>query len=146
MKSLMPVCVAVCAVFAASGTPVGAGSDGRTTIHLPAAERAHFRKGMRVYLESIEGIIDGMAKHKMALVAKAAKKSGVSMVKDVSLDTALGLPPEFAMISMDTHEKFDELAKTARENGVSKLQITNQLSTILAACTSCHSAFKLASH
>ncbi len=117
--------------------------DGRTVIHLSAVNRVHFRKGMRVYLESIEGIIDGMTQHKMGLVAKAAKKSGMNMIKDVSLETALGLPPEFILMSADTHEKFDELAKTARTNRVSKLQIMEQLSTILGACTSCHSAFRL---
>ena len=120
--------------------------DGRTVIHLPAADRLQFRQGMRVYLESIEGTIDGMTKHKMALVAKAAQKSGMGMVKDVSLETALGLPPEFVLMSTDTHEKFDDLAKTARGGGATKLEIMEKLGTILAACTSCHSAFRLTPH
>ena len=119
-----------------------AAKDERTVIHLSAADRAHFRRGMRVYLESVEGIIDGMTKHKMALVAKAAQKSGMGMVKDVSLDTVIGLPPEFVLMSSDTHEKFDDLAKTAR-GGATKLQVMEKLGTILTACTSCHSAFRL---
>lgn len=144
MKALLHTTLAFCvllAVVSTLATPAGAG-DGRATIRLPAAERAHFRKGMRIYLESVEGIIDGMSKHKMALVAKAAKKSGVGMVKDVSLETVLGVPPEFSLMSMDTHEKFDDLAKTARENGT-KLEVMNKLSTILGACTACHAAYKL---
>lgn len=116
--------------------------DDRTPITLSPAERVHFREGMRGYLESIEGIIDGMTKHKMPLVAKAAKKSGMGMVKDVSVGTAISLPPEFVMMSVDTHEKFDDLAKEAKEVGT-KLAVMNKLSTLMANCNACHSGFRL---
>ncbi len=147
-RMLLGAIAAVTLTLAATGSETEARTrrvlrDGRTVIHMSAANRVHFRKGMRVYLESIEGVIDGMTKHKMGLVAKAAKKSGMGMIKDVSLSTALSLPPEFVLMSADTHEKFDELAKTARTNGVSKLQIMEELSTILGACTACHAAFRL---
>lgn len=144
MKQVLYAAMAL-AVLLAAGMGVAGKSlaaEERTVIKLPPTERAHFRKGMRVYLESIEGIIEGMSKHKMGHVAKAAKKSGVGMVKDVSLDTALAVPPEFSLMSMDTHEKFDDLAKTAHDNGT-KLEVMTKLSTILGACTSCHAAYKL---
>lgn len=148
-RSLAGIGAAVLVALTAGGGetqargPAAARSDGRTAIHLSVKDRLEFRKGMRVYLESVEGIIDGMTKHKMGLVAKAAQKSGMGMIKDVSLETALGLPPEFVLMSTDTHEKFDDLAKLARTNGVAKMQITEKLGVILAACTSCHSAFRL---
>ena len=46
-------------------------------------------------------------------------------------------------MSMDTHEKFDDLAKDVRA-GANKIAVMDKLGTILTACTTCHNAFRLA--
>lgn len=119
----------------------GRGGDVRVRVEVSSAEREEIRAGMRAYLESVQGIVEGLAQHKMAVVARSAEKSGERMVKDVSLAVALKLPPEFVMISVDTHKKFDELARAARETRT-KLAVTAKLSEVLMNCTSCHAMYR----
>ena len=114
----------------------------RTLIQLSASEREHLRLGMRVYLESVEGITDALADNKMLLVAKAAKKSGMGMVDELEIAIAMKLPPEFVAISLDTHQKFDALAQEAAEGGT-KVGALTHIGEILANCTACHATYRL---
>jgi cytochrome c556 len=114
----------------------------RTPIQLSASEREHLRLGMRVYLESVEGITDALADNKMLLVAKAAKKSGMGMVDEPEIAIAMKLPPEFVAISLDTHQKFDALAQEAAEGGT-KVGVLTHIGEILANCTACHATYRL---
>jgi hypothetical protein len=114
----------------------------RTPIQLSASEREHLRLGMRVYLESVEGITDALADNKMLLVAKAAKKSGMGMVDEPEIAIAMKLPPEFVAISLDTHQKFDAMAQEAAEGGT-KVGALTHIGEILANCTACHVTYRL---
>lgn len=98
--------------------------------------------GMRVFLESIEGITRGLAENKMPLVARSAKRSGWGMMDASAAATALKLPPEFVAISIDTHQKFDDLAAEA-SSGTTKAHVLRRLSDLLANCTSCHGSYRL---
>lgn len=117
--------------------------DTRTPIRLSAKERDQLRRGMRIYLESVEGVMDGARRGQMAKIARSAKRSGMGMLDDVSFAEALKLPPEFLILAIDTHQKFDALSRSA-EQGMSKAAAIEQLSRILANCTSCHASFRLA--
>jgi hypothetical protein len=119
------------------------GPDTRTPIRLSAKEREQLRHGMRIYLESVEGAMDGARRGRMATVARSAKRSGMSMLEDVSFAEALKLPPEFIILSIDTHQRFDALSEAAGQ-GLSKAAALEQLSGILANCTSCHASYRLA--
>lgn len=136
--------LAAMAMLMAAGTvapaTVAAG-DGRARIELSAREREEIRAGMRAYLESIQGIVEGLARHKMGEVAKSAAKGGERMLADVSLQLVMKLPPDFVMISADTHRKLDELASVARETRT-KLAVTEKLAEVLENCTSCHAQYK----
>lgn len=131
---------AIALVLGMSFPALGEG-DAREKIELSFKEREEIRAGMRAYLESVQGIVEGLAQHKMAVVAKSAARSGEAMVKDVPVLMALKLPPEFVVISMDTHKKFDELAREARVTRT-KLAVTSKLAEVLMNCTSCHAMYK----
>lgn len=117
------------------------GGDARARIDISAKEREEIRAGMRAYLESIQGIVEGLARHKMAHVARSATKGGERMLADVSLQLVMKLPPEFVMLSADTHRKLDELATIARA-AQTKLAVTDKLAEVLENCTSCHARYR----
>jgi hypothetical protein len=121
-------------------TPSGA--EARSSIELSAKDRERLRKGMRVYLECVQGISDALGDNKMGGVSRSARRCGMDMVDDVSFKDVLTLPPEFLALSLDTHQKFDALAQEAvgRATNSSVLQ---QLGAILANCTACHAAYRL---
>lgn len=132
------------AMLVAAGTAAPSplmGGDARARIDISAKEREEIRAGMRAYLESIQGIVEGLARHKMGNVAKSAAKGGERMLADVSLQLVMKLPPDFVMISADTHRKLDELATVARETGT-KLAVTDKLAEVLENCTSCHARYR----
>jgi cytochrome c556 len=56
---------------------------------------------------------------------------------------ALKLPPEFVAVSIDTHQKFDDLAAAA-SSGATKAKVLEDLAHILTNCTSCHAGYRLA--
>jgi len=114
----------------------------REPLRLSMQEREHMRAGMRAFLESVEGINKGLAENRVQLVAKSAKRSGWSMMDAEATATALKLPPEFVAISIDTHQKFDDLAAAA-STGAPKSEILRRLGDILSNCTSCHAAYRL---
>ena len=52
------------------------------------------------------------------------------------------MPPEFRMLGMDTHKRFDALALEAESIG-DQQAVMKQLSGILANCSGCHAAWRL---
>lgn len=115
----------------------------REPLHLSASERDHMRSGMRAFLESVEGITKGIADNRIETVAKSAKRSGWSMVDETATALALKLPPEFVAISIDTHQRFDDLAAAASA-GATKARLLDDLGRILNNCTACHATYRLA--
>lgn len=101
------------------------------------------RAGMRLYLECIEGITEALGENGMAGVARSAKRCGMDMVENVSFADVMTLPPEFLGLSLDTHQKFDALAHAAAEHGT-KSSALKELGALLANCTACHAAYRLA--
>jgi hypothetical protein len=118
-------------------------SEERTAIRLSAGDREHLLRGMRTYLASVQGIIEALPQNKHAVVAESAKKGGLEMLTGVPASVAVSLPPGFLMLSMDTHQKFDALARSASA-GDAKAQLLTQLGDILANCSACHAQYQLA--
>lgn len=117
-------------------------ASARTALSLSPGERAHMRAGMRAFLESVEGITQGIAEGSMQRVAASARRSGWAMMDDAATAMALKLPPEFVAVSIDTHQKFDELAAAA-EAGAPKSKLLGDLGQILTNCTACHASYRL---
>lgn len=122
---------------------VAPGPDQRTPIELTSDEAEELRAGMRAYLASIQGIVEALPRNKMARVASAAKQVGMGMVDDIPVALVLKLPPGFVVLSMDTHQKFGALARTAEEAGT-KSSVLASLQEILANCSACHSSYRIA--
>jgi cytochrome c556 len=114
----------------------------RQPLQLSASEREHLRAGMRTYLESVEGITQGLAENKMQAVAKSAKRSGQSLMDETAVAMVLKLPPAFVAASIDTHGKFEALAAAAAA-GAPKAQLLDDLGQILSSCTACHATYRL---
>jgi cytochrome c556 len=116
--------------------------DTRTTISLSVASAEHLRRGMRAYLESTQAIVEALAESNHKSIAEHARKSGTGATQDIPLWTAVSLPPEFVLLGLDTHQKFDALAAAARQNA-SRKEILEQLGNILLNCMACHSGYRL---
>lgn len=116
--------------------------DARAPIRLAAADRDHLRAAMRGYLESIQGVLDAVNQRRMDRLAESARRSGMASLRSVSIATAASLPPGFTLLSLDTHEKFDALARLA-DQSASKKELLDQTSSILANCQACHAMFRL---
>jgi hypothetical protein len=141
-----PALLAMCLTLltACGAAQLGSRAAGREPIQLSPNEREQLRRGMRVYLESIEGITQALAENKLSLAAKSAKKSGMGMMDEEAVETAMKLPPGFVALSLDTHQKFDALGLEAAGGGT-KIGALKQLDEILVNCTACHATFRLSS-
>lgn len=137
--ALLPLVLAACSTSHGL-TPTR--PDARSTVELAAAEREQLRRGMRIYLESVEAVVEGIHRNRRGDVAASAKRSGMGMLEDISLGEAVKLPPEFIILAIDTHQRFDALSRAAEE-GASKSSMMSDLGAILANCTSCHATYRL---
>lgn len=115
----------------------------RETLTLSPAEAAEMLSGMRTYLETIQDLVSALAENQVGRVPEIAAKSGAMLLGNVNPFTGLKAPIGFTMMSLDTHEKFDQLAEKARR-GVSRTEVLADLRDILGNCTGCHAAYRLA--
>jgi hypothetical protein len=140
--ALLGMCLTL--LTACGAAQLSSRAAGREPIQLSPNEREQLRLGMRVYLESIEGITRALAENKLPLAAKSAEKSGIGMMGEEEIEIAMKLPPEFVALSLDTHQKFDALGLEAARGGT-KIGALKQLDEILVNCTACHATFRFSS-
>lgn len=117
-------------------------ADPRQVVALTPSEMRTLLAGMRTYLEAIQEIIEVIAESKIARVAAIASKAGSKLLQTTSPMTALEVPLGFTAMSLDTHDKFDQLAKKA-EQGASRTEILADLGAIMSNCVSCHASYRL---
>lgn len=116
--------------------------DPREAVALTPSEMGTLLAGMRTYLEAIQEIIEVTAESKIARVPAIASKAGSKLLQTTSPMTALKVPLGFTAMSLDTHDKFDQLAKKA-EQGSSRTEILADLGAIMSNCVSCHASYRL---
>ena len=115
--------------------------DNRAAIQLTKSERDLVLLEMRVFLQSVQQITNGILKEDMSAVVIAARKSGKEAAVEVP-GTLIGkLPIGFKKLGFDTHAKFDGLALDAEQLGDGEHALS-QLNALLENCVSCHSAFR----
>ncbi|MEW5965200.1 MAG: hypothetical protein AB1749_16770 [Pseudomonadota bacterium] len=139
--------IAALSLTACQTPPVASigGAESREAIALSAAERDHLRSGMRTYLQSTQEIVDAIATGKVDRAAKSAREAGMGAVKDVSLLSAAKLPPQFTLLGLDTHQRFDALADAAARAATRK-ELLERLGQVLANCSACHATYRVESH
>lgn len=117
-------------------------TDDREAIVLTASERAQMLKGMRTYLDCLQGITEALAKTNDKGVAEYARRAGAKMLLDVPVMVPVKMPVAFTALSLATHDKFDQLAARA-EKSASRGEVLSALAEIMVNCTSCHSAYRV---
>lgn len=116
--------------------------DTRQTIVLSEDERNFVLAEMRGFLDSVQGIVEGVAEGNMKAVTEAARKSGMGTMQRVPRTLMPKMPPEFRMLGMNTHGAFDTLAGEASGMG-DKQVVLKQLGTLLNNCSACHQGYRL---
>lgn len=121
-----------------------ASTDGRTAIVLTAQERDQVLREMRGMLQSVQGVVQGLANDDMAAVAKAARASGMGAAGDASPALMAKLPLGFKQQALSMHKGWDGLAQLA-EQGASSDEILLRFDTQLSSCIGCHAGYQIQS-
>lgn len=117
-------------------------ADRRQRVVLPAAPRDTVLAEMRVMLESLNGVLHGLATGDLAAAEKAARASGLATAADVEPEIKRALPPPFLRLGMQTHRGFDRLAEQLR-TGASRDAVVASLADVTSRCVACHAAYRL---
>jgi len=115
--------------------------DGRSAIQLEASERDIVLSEMRTFLDSVQGIIEGVSKNDMKSVADSAHKVGAGSQRGIPASLIGKLPLPFKKLGFDTHSKFDEIALDAEQFGDSEHTLA-QLATLMQNCIACHATYR----
>ena len=126
----------------AGSPPMPVEPDNRQAIELSPEERDFVLAEMRGFLDSVQGILQGVVDGDMKTVAAAALKSGTGPMQHAPRTLMTKMPMEFKMLGMDTHQKFGALADEASGMG-DKQQVLKQLTALLANCGACHQGYRL---
>jgi cytochrome c556 len=142
--SLLAACVLIAAMvfkFVISGETIEA-KDGRLSLQLEAGERDLVLEEMRMFLSTVQNIIDAANRNDSAAIVLAARSVGGAAQKAVPGSLMKKLPLEFKKLGFDTHSRFDQLALDAEEFGDSATSL-KQLSELMQNCVGCHSAYRI---
>jgi len=142
---ILPLLLALVATpLAAAGHahPHDNGLENRTPIRLTAEEKSQIHLEMRLFLSTVQLIVNGIAANDMKLVAAAAQEAGMAATHDVPVKLQAKLPLGFKQLGHATHQGFDDLARDADSLGDAN-QAMKQLGLVLNNCVSCHSTYRL---
>ena len=114
--------------------------DTRQAVVLSEAQRNQILAEMRGMLESVRGILFGLAQNDMEVVQKAAQASSVEATANAQLDQRL--PKQFLQFRFLTHEAFRSLAAEARD-GTRPADLLTKVASISSYCVGCHNAFRV---
>lgn len=125
------------------GAASAAAPDTRQAVLLSAEERAMALAEMRVFLESVNGVLDAYTRRDAEGIAAAAKKSGMRAMQHdpMMMQMMMKMPPELRMLGRAAHMGFDELAD-ATAGGRVPADTIARLATITGQCVACHATFR----
>jgi len=115
--------------------------DGRQSIQLLPTESRHVLSEMRIFLETVQQIIQGITENDMNVVKEAARRAAVANQVDTPETLSKKLPLEFKKLGLDTHKKFAILALDA-EQLEDPEHALEQLADLMNNCTSCHASYR----
>ena len=128
--------------FFIQGDDVRPGIDGRSEIRMSPENREFVMAEMRLFLESIRTINEGLAENNPEKIASIDEQSGVCKVEAVPKGLIKSLPVGFKSMGMQTHEYFDKIAQIAREN-YSQKEVQKELNSLMNNCVACHRMYKI---
>lgn len=132
-------------VLVASSAALGQGptpSDPRQRVSVEPAAREMVLAEMRRMLESVNGILSGVAQGDLGAVERAARAAGTAIAVDVDPGVMAQLPQAFRALGMATHRAFDALADRTARGGTREDAIAD-LARITASCVACHATYRL---
>jgi hypothetical protein len=116
--------------------------DHRVAIELTEPNKEFALKEMRVFLESVQQINEGIMNKDSGQIIKAARKSGNEVVIQSPKGMMASLPIGFKKLGFSVHDKFDEIADSIRVNNDFKYAQL-EMNTLLNSCIACHRAYKI---
>ena len=117
-------------------------SDGRQSLLLEEGERDLVLTEMRMFLNAAQQIIQAANDGDAEAIAAAATVVGREAQAAVPGSLMKKLPLEFKKLGFDTHSRFDELAKSARQFGDTDVSL-KQLSELMKNCVTCHEGYRV---
>lgn len=117
-------------------------NDGRTAIIMTEGNRDFALSEMRVFLESLQGINEGVLAQDTQKIISAAKLSGNGNPEPAPQGLIKSLPIGFKTLGMTTHKMFDEIVEmNSKSIDVKATQV--QVNAILNNCIACHKTYKI---
>ena len=117
-------------------------TDKREKLYLNKTERHHVLSEMRLFLNSVQKITQGVAEENMKLVIEYAKKAGRAGAGGAPPGMGSKLPKQFRMLGHQTHTQFDQLALDAKDLE-DPSHALSQLSSLMKNCIACHAAYQI---
>ncbi len=121
---------------------VSTSPDRRTAIALDSGERDLVLGEMRIMLESVQGIVAGLANQDPENVQSAARASGMAIAQDVPPALMAKLPLDFKRLGMNVHRGFDELSVAAGQEETPEM-LMDRLGDQLSRCVACHARYRI---
>ncbi len=147
--TLIGICVGVVGMIAigffgssAAAPPHESSTDTRQRLVFAPTQRGHILAEMRIMLESVSGIIRGLASDDLPAAEKAARASGMMEAADVDPQIRKLLPQQFLELGMQTHRGFDTLADQIKAGG-SRDDTLRGLAKLTGNCVACHATYRL---
>jgi hypothetical protein len=85
-------------------------------------------------------VAEALARDEPRAAAPAARKLGMADLAAAPASIRAKLPPEFRLLTRETHAGFDALADAAEAG--SARRTLSQLSRLLQKCNACHSVYQ----
>ncbi len=117
-------------------------NDGRQSLMLEEGERDLVLTEMRMFLSAAQQIIQAANDGDSEAIAAAATVVGRAAQAAVPGSLMKKLPLEFKKLGFDTHNKFDELAKSAEQFGDPAVSL-KQLGVLMQNCVTCHAGYRV---
>ena len=133
--------IALVYLFVFKGETV-ASKDNRTELILSEGNYDFVLAEMRVFLESIQQINEGLLTNNPEIIIKAANLSGGSVIAHAPNGMLKSLPIGFKKLGFSTHDNFDQIALIATNN-YNRKEIQTQLNSLLNKCITCHRSYKI---
>lgn len=120
----------------------GEDPDKRPVLGVTTPERYWLLVEMRMFVTSIQRIIEALNNNDMKGVAEASRLMGVNASSKIPSPTVEKLPNEFKVLANNTHGLFDMIALDA-ETLADPKHTMEQLSQQLQYCYTCHEMYQV---
>lgn len=116
--------------------------DNRVSIKLSKSNSDFALKEMRIFLESVQLINEGIIAKDSSLIYRGARQSGGVVVDHTPQNMLRSLPIGFKKLGFSVHDKFDEIADSIKANNNFDLA-HRELNTLLNLCVTCHKTYRI---